>query len=61
MVLGRYAWAPASFLAALTAGTAPAVLLGPTEVAPLGERTLVTMLTRSWTLFAVDIATSSRL
>jgi hypothetical protein len=56
VVLGHYAWALASFLATLTAGTALAVLLGLAEGAPLGGRTLVTMLTLSWTLFAVNIA-----
>ncbi|MFE2071190.1 ABC-2 transporter permease [Streptomyces sp. NPDC059467] len=56
VLLGHYAWALASFIATVTAGTALAVLLARAESVQLGGRTLVTMLTLSWTLFAVNIA-----
>ncbi|MFB7502943.1 ABC-2 transporter permease [Streptomyces broussonetiae] len=56
VLLGHYAWALASFIATVTAGTALAVLLARAEGVQLGGRTLVTMLTLSWTLFAVNIA-----
>jgi ABC-2 family transporter protein len=56
VLLGHYTWALASFLATLTASTALAVLLAQTQDAPLSARTLVTMLTVSWLLFAVNIA-----
>ncbi|WUH91016.1 ABC-2 transporter permease [Streptomyces sp. NBC_00433] len=56
VVLGHYAWALGSFLATVAAGTAPALLLARGEGAPLDGRTLVTLLTVSWALFAVNIA-----
>jgi hypothetical protein len=56
VVLGNYAWALASFLATVTAGTALAVLLARAEDVPFEGRSLVTMLALSWVLFAVNIA-----
>lgn len=56
VLLGHYTWALASFLATLTASTALAVLLAQTQDAPFSARTLVTMMTVSWLLFAVNIA-----
>ncbi|MER6121313.1 ABC-2 transporter permease [Streptomyces sp. NPDC001795] len=56
VLLGHYAWALASFVATVTAGTALAVLLARAEGAQFGGRTLVTMLTLAWALFAVNIA-----
>lgn len=56
VLLGHYAWALASFLATVTAGTALAALLARAEDVPLGGRDLVTMLTLSWALFAANIA-----
>lgn len=56
VILGHYAWALASYIATVTAGTALAVLLARAEGVQLGGHTLVTLLTLSWTLFAVNIA-----
>lgn len=56
VLLGHYAWALASFLATVTAGTTLAVLLARAEGVPFGGSALVTMLTLSWVLFAVNIA-----
>ncbi|MFJ9713865.1 ABC-2 transporter permease [Streptomyces sp. NPDC101234] len=56
VLLGHYAWALASFVATVTAGTALAVLLARAEGAQFDGRTLVTMLTLAWALFAVNIA-----
>lgn len=56
VLFGHYAWALASFVATVAAGTALAVPLARAEGAPLGGRTLVTMLTLAWALFAVNIA-----
>ncbi|WP_225844983.1 ABC-2 transporter permease [Streptomyces sp. HPF1205] len=56
VLLGHYAWALASFVATVTAGTALAVLLARAEDVQFGGRTMVTMLTLAWALFAVNIA-----
>ncbi|MBY8882022.1 ABC-2 transporter permease [Actinacidiphila acidipaludis] len=56
VLLGHYAWALASFVATVTAGTVPALLLTQAEGVPFGGRTLATMLTLAWVLFAVNIA-----
>ncbi|ARP73329.1 hypothetical protein LK07_30060 [Streptomyces pluripotens] len=56
VLLGHYAWALASFLATVSAGTALAVLLAWAEDAPFAGRALVTMLTLAWMLFAANIA-----
>jgi ABC-2 family transporter protein len=54
VLYGHYAWATACFLATATAGTALALLLARAEAVPFGGRTLLTMLTLSWALFAVN-------
>lgn len=56
VLYGHYAWAMASFLATATVGTALALLLAHVEAVPFGGRTLVTVLTLSWALFAVNVA-----
>ncbi|MFD8708111.1 ABC-2 transporter permease [Kitasatospora sp. NPDC059648] len=56
VLLGHYAWALAGFLTTVTAGTALSVLLARAEGESLSGRTLLTMLTLSWALFAVNIA-----
>lgn len=56
VLYGHYAWAVALFLATVTAGTTLALLLARAQSVPFGGRTLVTMLTLSWALFAVNIA-----
>ncbi|MFG1807205.1 ABC-2 transporter permease [Streptomyces sp. NPDC049040] len=56
VVLGHYAWALVSFLATVTAGAVPALLLAGAEGTPLGGRTLMTLLTLSWALFCLNIA-----
>lgn len=56
VLLGHYAWALASFAATVTAGAALAVLFAQAEGVQFGGRTLVTMLTLAWALFAVNIA-----
>ena len=56
VLYGHYAWAMASFLATVTVGTALALLLAWAQAVPFGGRTLVTMLTLSWAMFAVNVA-----
>lgn len=56
VVLGNYAWALASFLATVAAGTALAAGLAQAEGIPFAGHRLVTMLGLSWVLFAVNIA-----
>lgn len=56
VLLGHYAWALVSYFATTAAGTTLAVLLARAEGAPLDGHTLVTLLTLSWALFAVNIA-----
>jgi hypothetical protein len=56
VLYGHYAWAAACYLATATVGTALALLLAQVQAVPFAGRTLVTMLTLSWALFAVNIA-----
>lgn len=56
VLYGHYAWAVASFLATTTVGTALALLLARGEAVPFSGRTLATMLTLSWVVFAVNVA-----
>jgi ABC-2 family transporter protein len=56
VIYGHYAWATACFLATATVGTTLALLLAGAQSMPFGGRTLVTMLTLSWALFAVNVA-----
>jgi hypothetical protein len=56
VLYGHYAWATACFLVTATAGTALALAFARVQAVPLGDRTLVPMLTLSWALFAVNIA-----
>jgi hypothetical protein len=56
VLYGHYAWAMACFLATATVGTALAFLLAQVQAVPLGGRALVTVLTLSWALFAVNTA-----
>ena len=46
----------ANFLATVTAGTGLALLLAWAQAVPLSGRTLVTMLTLSWAIFAINVA-----
>jgi ABC-2 family transporter protein len=55
VLYGHYAWAMASFLVTATVGTALALLLARAQAVPFGGRTLVTELTLSWALFAVNV------
>jgi hypothetical protein len=56
VLYGHYAWAMASFLATATMSTALALLLAQAQAVPFGGRTLVTMLTLSWAIFAINVA-----
>lgn len=56
VLYGHYAWAMANFLATVTAGTGLALLLAWAQAVPLSGRTLVTMLTLSWAIFAINVA-----
>jgi hypothetical protein len=56
VLLGYYTWAVASFLATAAMGTALALFLARAQAIPFGGRTLVTMLTLSWALFALNVA-----
>jgi len=56
VLYGHYAWATACFLVTATAGAALALFFARVQAVPLGDRTLVAMLTLSWALFAVNIA-----
>jgi hypothetical protein len=56
VLLGHYAWALESFLATALAGTAVSALLARAEGLPFGGRDLMTMVTLSWALFALNIA-----
>lgn len=56
VLYGHYAWAIASFLATAIVGTALALVLARAEAVPFGGHTLVTVLTVSWALFAVNVA-----
>lgn len=56
VLLGHYTWSLACFVATAGAGTPLALLLAHTEGVGYGGRTLLTMLTLSWLLFAVNIA-----
>jgi hypothetical protein len=56
VVLGHYTWALASFVGTVVAGAVPAVILMRTEDGHLDGRTLMTLLTVSWALFALNIS-----
>ncbi|MFI5611625.1 ABC-2 transporter permease [Amycolatopsis sp. NPDC051903] len=56
VLYGHYAWALATFLGTASAGTALALLLSRVQAAPLDGRTLLTMLSASWALFALNVA-----
>ena len=56
VLYGHYAWAVATFLATATVGTALALVLARAEAVPFGGHALVTVLTLSWALFAVNVA-----
>jgi len=56
VLYGHYAWAIASFLVTAAVGTALALVLARAEAVPFGEHTLVTVLTLSWALSAVNVA-----
>jgi len=56
VLLGHYAWALASYLATVVAGTVLSVLLARAEGVPFGGRDLTTMVTLSWGLFCLNIA-----
>ena len=56
VLLGHYAWALMSFFAIVITGTALAALLAQAQGMAFGGRSLVTLLTLSWALFAVNIS-----
>ncbi|MEU4221841.1 ABC-2 transporter permease [Actinoplanes sp. NPDC026623] len=56
VIYGHYAWAVASFVATAAVGTALTLLLARIQSAPLGGRTLLTVLTLSWAVFVVNVA-----
>ncbi|HTJ34818.1 MAG TPA: ABC-2 transporter permease [Dactylosporangium sp.] len=56
VLYGRYAWATACFVATAAVGAVLALLLARIQALPFGGRSLETMLTLSWALFAVNIA-----
>jgi ABC-2 family transporter protein len=56
VLLGHYAWALVSFLVIVMTGTALAALLAQAQDMPFRGRSLATLLTLSWTLFAVNIS-----
>jgi hypothetical protein len=56
VLYGHYAWAVALFLATASVGTTLALLLARAQDVPFGGRTLVTVLTLSWAVFAVNVA-----
>jgi hypothetical protein len=56
VLLGHYAWALVSFFAIVITGTALAALLAQAQDMPFGGRSLATLLTLSWALYAVNIS-----
>lgn len=56
VLYGHYAWAVALFLATASVGTTLALLLAWAQDVPFGGRALVTVLTLSWAVFAVNVA-----
>jgi ABC-2 family transporter protein len=56
VLYGHYTWAVALFVATASVSTVLAVLFAHAEAVPLGGRTIVTVLTLSWALFAVNVA-----
>src|SRR5262249_16727595 len=56
VLYGHYAWAIAPYLSPATAGTTLALLIARAQSVPFDGHTLVTTLTLSWALFAVNIA-----
>ena len=56
VLYGHYAWAVALFVATASVGTTLALLLAWAQDVPFGGRTLLTVLTLSWAVFAVNVA-----
>jgi hypothetical protein len=56
VLYGHYVWAIASFLATATVGTTLSLLLAWAEHVPFTGQTIVTVVTASWALFAVNVA-----
>ncbi len=56
VLYGHYAWAMASYLAAVAVGAALDFPLARVEAVPFTGRTFLTMLTLAWALFAVNVA-----
>jgi hypothetical protein len=56
VLLGHYAWALMSFFAIVITGTTLAALLAQAQHMAFGGRSLATLLTLSWALFAVNIS-----
>jgi hypothetical protein len=56
VLYGHYAWAVALYLATTIVGTTLAVFLAWAEDVPFGARTLITVVTLSWAVFAVNVA-----
>src|SRR5258707_13784962 len=56
VLLGHYAWALMGFFAIVITGTALAALLAQAQDMAFGGRSLATLLTLSWALFAVNIS-----
>jgi hypothetical protein len=56
VLLGHYAWALMSFFVIVITGTALAALLAQAQDMAFGGRSLATLLTLSWAMFAVNIS-----
>lgn len=56
VLYGHYAWAVALFLATASVGTTLSLLLARAQDVPFDGRTLATVLTVSWAVFAVNVA-----
>jgi hypothetical protein len=56
VLYGHYTWAMACFLATATVGTTLALLLARAQAMPFSGRTLATVLTLSWAIFAITVA-----
>jgi len=56
VLFGHYAWALACYLGTVITGTVVALLLAWLQSVPFGGRTIATVLSLSWGMFAVNVA-----
>lgn len=56
VLYGHYAWAMACYLVLVAVGTALDFFLARVQAVPFSGRDFLTMLTLSWTLFAINVA-----